>query len=195
MKKQLVLVSVGLVLAFSGSTAWSANTVYSTDIVNGEVKNADLGTNAVSTVKIQDSAINSAKILDSTVSNLDLAENAVTNNKIQDGTISSGKLAFAVYTRTEVDALIASLQDQITALTSRVAALENSPALAFGSYVSVTTATVNGAPGPNIVINGANLHVLNGTGTTGETVSGLGNLIVGYNELRGSTETEPGRIT
>lgn len=121
-----------------------------------------------------------------------IQNNAVTNDKIQDGTISSGKLAFAVYTKTEVDTLIAGLQAQITALATRVTALENNPALALGSYVSVTSATVNGAPGPNLVVTGANLHILNGTGTTGETINGLGNLIVGYNELRGSADDRTG---
>jgi hypothetical protein len=34
-----------------------------------------------------------------------------------------------------------------------------------------------------VVISGANLRIVNGLGTT-DTVNGLGNLIVGYNELR-----------
>ena len=38
--------------------------------------------------------------------------------------------------------------------------------------------------GPNeVVITGANLRIVNGLGTT-DTTNGLGNLIVGYNELR-----------
>ena len=37
--------------------------------------------------------------------------------------------------------------------------------------------------GTEMSITGANLHILNGTGQT-ETTNGLGNLIVGYNELR-----------
>src|SRR5262245_61337384 len=35
-----------------------------------------------------------------------------------------------------------------------------------------------------VVITGANLRIVNGLGTT-DTTNGLGNLIVGYNELRG----------
>jgi hypothetical protein len=38
---------------------------------------------------------------------------------------------------------------------------------------------------PELVITGANLRIVNGLGAT-DTVNGLGNLIVGYNELRGS---------
>jgi hypothetical protein len=34
-----------------------------------------------------------------------------------------------------------------------------------------------------VVITGANLRIVNGLGTT-DTINGLGNLIVGYNELR-----------
>ena len=37
--------------------------------------------------------------------------------------------------------------------------------------------------GSTLLVSGANLHIVNGTGTT-ETANGLGNLIVGYNELR-----------
>ena len=40
--------------------------------------------------------------------------------------------------------------------------------------------------GPNeVVITGANLRIVNGLGST-ETTNGVGNLIVGYNELRGA---------
>src|SRR5207249_345749 len=48
--------------------------------------------------------------------------------------------------------------------------------------------------GRDIVITGANLHIVNGRNDT-DTVNGLGNLIVGYNELRtftGATNTRTG---
>src|SRR5438477_395021 len=55
-------------------------------------------------------------------------------------------------------------------LDQRVAALED-------KLVYLTRA------GTEMVISGANLHVVNGAGKT-ETTNGRGNLIVGYNELR-----------
>ena len=46
--------------------------------------------------------------------------------------------------------------------------------------------------GNDVTIAGANLHIVNGTGTTTGTVNGLGNLIVGYNEVRGSGDDRTG---
>ena len=43
-----------------------------------------------------------------------------------------------------------------------------------------------------ITVTGANLHINSGSGSTGGTVNGLGNLIVGYNELRGSGDDRNG---
>lgn len=164
MKKLLISAAMGWLLVFQATAAWSAPTIYSTDIVNGEVKNVDLSANAVTT----------DKILDGAVSNADLAA----------ASVSADKLAMAVYTKAEVDTLIAGLQAQITDLLSRVSQLESNPALALGGYVAVTASEVNGAPGPNVVISGANLHVLSGSGSTEGLINGLGNVIIGYNELR-----------
>jgi hypothetical protein len=57
--------------------------------------------------------------------------------------------------------------------------------------VYIETEKINGLRGPHVIIEGANLHVRSGQGMTGfpvcpgtcQTRSGLGNLIVGYNEL------------
>ena len=46
--------------------------------------------------------------------------------------------------------------------------------------------------GNNLIINGANLHVRNGLGSTANNgVNGLGNLIVGYNESRNQAPANP----
>ena len=95
--------------------------------------------------------------------------------------------------------MVSSLQAQVTALVNAVeaqeitiAALETTVAsldatvanmealmgavLDLGQYMSVA--------GTEITFAGANVHIVNGTGSTDGTVNGLGNLIVGYNELR-----------
>ena len=46
--------------------------------------------------------------------------------------------------------------------------------------------------GTDVYLTGANLHILSGSGATGGAVNGLGNLIVGYNELRGSGNDRSG---
>jgi hypothetical protein len=54
------------------------------------------------------------------------------------------------------------------------------PLLAIAPYVSLKSETLNGVVGPNIVFQGANVHVRS---TTGETdASGTGNLIVGWDQ-------------
>ncbi|MCA9772417.1 MAG: hypothetical protein KC466_08410, partial [Myxococcales bacterium] len=56
------------------------------------------------------------------------------------------------------------------------------------SYMSVQMGTINGLTGPHLIISGANVHVRSGGGSTTEGAcwdtgcSGLGNLIIGYNE-------------
>ena len=79
----------------------------------------------------------------------------------------------------DVTAQIAELQALVAGLTSRVAALE-----AKLAHVSVS--------GNDITISGANLHVNNGTGSTDGSVNGLGNLVIGYNELRGAGDDRSG---
>lgn len=46
--------------------------------------------------------------------------------------------------------------------------------------------------GNEVYITGANLNIRSGTGYTYQQLNGLGNLIVGYNELRGSGNTRTG---
>jgi hypothetical protein len=58
------------------------------------------------------------------------------------------------------------------------------PVLAVAPYLSVTSGALYGTKGPNVVFSGANVHIVDGTGHTwgNGTRSGLGNLLVGYNE-------------
>jgi hypothetical protein len=78
-------------------------------------------------------------------------------------------------------ALIKTLQGQVAALQTALTAVQNNHALALGSFVSVDSGAENGLAGPNIIISGANVHIESGSGTTVDT-TGLGNLVVGYDE-------------
>ena len=66
---------LALILVLTGGIAYAANTIRSGDIVNGEVKNADLGANSVT----------SGKIADQQVKNADLSSGASSSNTIADG--------------------------------------------------------------------------------------------------------------
>ena len=76
---------LALLIALGTGSAYAANTVFSTDIVDGEVKTADIDNNAVTTAKIRNGH----------VGNLDLAADAVDGTKIFDSTVSAADLGFA----------------------------------------------------------------------------------------------------
>ena len=92
---------------------------------------------------------------------------------------------------------LATANGQLSALDGRLKTLETSggggsttnPALTeLAKYVKVDPNPINGLKGPHVVFHHANVHVQSGSGTTFEAsgVTGLGNLIVGYNEGTGS---------
>src|SRR5262249_13299411 len=78
-----------------------------------------------------------------------------------------------------VSNLQATVMTQNGQLQGQVAALiaSNNELSHRLQYVSLT--------GQDMYITGANLHIVNGNGSTYGTANGLGNLIVGYNESRG----------
>lgn len=88
-----------------------------------------------------------------------------------------------------LEALVISLQSQITNNDTDIA--DHQSKLQF---VSIIEGPLNAVNGPHFLIEGANVHVRSGAGSTSEgcsffdydcvTRTGLGNLIVGYNELR-----------
>lgn len=94
--------TAALVLALGTGTAYAANTVFSTDIVDGEVKNADLATNAVNTGKIinggvwaQDVQVDSltgAQVQDESLTSAELGTNSVNATEIADDSIDGGEL-------------------------------------------------------------------------------------------------------
>jgi hypothetical protein len=71
------------------------------------------------------------------------------------------------------------LKDYVNALEARIAALE--------AKLSGLTRSGN-----DFIITNANLYIQSGSGTTGGTINGKGNLIIGYNELRGSGNDRTG---
>jgi hypothetical protein len=72
-----------------------------------------------------------------------------------------------------------AIQSEVTSLQRQVAALQ-----AKLSKVSYSASGLNGKP--TVKISGANLQVVNGSGSTSAPVNGLGNLIIGYDENPGN---------
>lgn len=73
-------------------------------------------------------------------------------------------------------------RERIAQLEAKVEALE-----AKLQYLYVEEGVINGLAGPHVIVEGANLHVQNGSGLT-DSINGLGNLLVGYNESASADE-------
>jgi hypothetical protein len=89
----------------------------------------------------------------------------------------------------ELKAQVAALQSQVKTLQTQLAAVQSNNALKLDKFVTVDPNPENGVKGPNIKFTGANIHILSGSGvtddhlSTGGSLTGLGNLIIGYDEL------------
>jgi hypothetical protein len=83
-------------------------------------------------------------------------------------------------------------QGTIQFLSTELGSQAAQHAIALGLYVTTTDNTINGLRGPNIIFTGANIHVRSGSGFTVDG-SGLGNLIVGYDEDEGAQSVDSSR--
>jgi cell division protein FtsB len=83
-----------------------------------------------------------------------------------------------------LQATVSALESQIDTLQKQLAAVQSNHALLLGPFVNVDPNPEIGVIGPNIVFSGANIHIVSGSGATNDNFSatGLGNLIIGYNE-------------
>jgi hypothetical protein len=111
------------------------------------------------------------------------------------------QLSLMTGTNTSLQTALRTAQADIVTLQVRVKALEAKPSggvLNLERYVTIDTNPINGVVGPHILITGANVHVRSGSGFTddnisgGGTLTGLGNLIIGYNESNPSGQPRTG---
>jgi hypothetical protein len=90
-----------------------------------------------------------------------------------------------------LQATVSGLQNQVnalqmgnTTLQNQLVAIQSNHALLLGPFVNIDPNPEIGVIGPNIIFSGANIHIVSGSGTTSDNgnPSGLGNLIIGYDE-------------
>jgi hypothetical protein len=86
---------LALTIALGTGTAYAANTVFSEDIVNGEVKNVDIHSQAVGTGKLADGAVTSVKVEDEALTALDLGANAVASSEVLNNSLTTADIAGA----------------------------------------------------------------------------------------------------
>ncbi len=82
---------IALAVALTTGGAYAANTILSSDIVDGEVKTKDLGDQAVSGDKIEDNSIDASKVAPDSLSAADLAGvDEVFTYKVRGGVLKKG---------------------------------------------------------------------------------------------------------
>src|SRR3954470_10250149 len=86
---------LALIIALGAGTAYAANTVRSSDIVDGQVMNADIGANAVSTGKINDGAVTSNDIRTGSVRSAEIAAAAVGTSEVANNSLTLSDIAGA----------------------------------------------------------------------------------------------------
>jgi len=101
------------------------------------------------------------------------------------------QVTYLTGTNTSLHNALKAAQADIVTLQVRIKALEAKPSGGVPNlekYVTIDTNQINGVAGPHILITGANVHIRSGSGATDDNVAvsgnptGLGNLIIGYNE-------------
>ena len=131
-----------------------------------------------STVSSQESAISSL------TTNLSSANNAISDlQKLLETKADASHNHTDVYApighgHAQID--ISGLSSSLDMHTSQISAINNSNVMDLDAYLTVST--VGGA---KATLSGINLQIVNGLGST-ETINGLGNLIIGYDEINSS---------
>jgi hypothetical protein len=80
---------LALFIVLAGGTAYAANTVFSSDIVDGEVKTPDLANTAVTTDKIAQGAVTSEKVKNDDLTGGDVLDDSLKGVDIDESTLSS----------------------------------------------------------------------------------------------------------
>ena len=83
-----VAATIALVGVFGGGAAYAANSIFSGDIVDGQVKTVDLANGAILTAKVADGAITSAKVQDGTLQGRDVLDNSLRGADIDESSLS-----------------------------------------------------------------------------------------------------------
>jgi hypothetical protein len=87
-----VVALIALFVAVSTGGAYAANTVFSTDIVDGEVKTPDLATDAVTQPKLRDGAVGRPELANGVVSREKINNGAVDSSKVADNSLTGADI-------------------------------------------------------------------------------------------------------
>ena len=82
-----VMAALSLFLVIAGGSAYAANTVFSTDIVDGQVKTPDLAGTAVTNSKLGNNSVGTGKVADNSLAAVDLAPGSVGASEVADNSL------------------------------------------------------------------------------------------------------------
>jgi hypothetical protein len=87
-----VLAAVGCFAALSTGGAYAANTIFSTDIVDGEVKTPDLASEAVTAQKLRPGAVGTDKVAGGAVTTDKVKDNSLGGRDVLDNTLKGADI-------------------------------------------------------------------------------------------------------
>jgi len=90
--KDNVVAFLALFVALGGTSAYAANTVFSTDIVDGEVKSVDIGNGEVGSADVKDNSLNTFDV--HSFLGVDVVDGSLTGDDISNGTLTTLDVAF-----------------------------------------------------------------------------------------------------
>lgn len=101
-----VMATAAVFIALGGTSVATHETIFSDDIVDGQVMRRDLATGAVAntkildggiaTSKLQGNSVTTSRIAPGAVTNLRLADNAVTASKVSDGSLGTTEFSSSI---------------------------------------------------------------------------------------------------
>ena len=95
-----VMSTIAVFVAVGTGGAYAANTVFSTDIVDGEVKSVDIGNNEIGSSDVKDNSINTFDV--HSFLGVDVVDETLTGADVGDGTLTGADVATASLTGTDV---------------------------------------------------------------------------------------------
>jgi hypothetical protein len=167
-----------------------------------QAKTPSLRSLAKTVAALQKKVVSQAKTIKTQTADLTSAKAAIASQaatiKTLDADLTSAKAAIASQaatistqgqTVTTQGQTIGDLSTRLTAAETKLSSAAS--ILAIAPYVSLHTEVMNYVKGPNIVFQGANVHVR--SSSVENDNSGLGNLIVGWDDVPGGTLPNPFR--
>jgi hypothetical protein len=96
-----VFALLALIVAVGGTSAYAANTVFSSDIVDGEVKSVDIGDAEIKSADVKDQSLTTfdvstflgADVVDGTLTGADIQDSSLTGLDIDDGSVEQSDIA------------------------------------------------------------------------------------------------------